>query len=102
MWDGALACLRRGGRLVNFADTGGDYGRVLLARLFLEHQRIIGTTLGSPGEFAALLDHCADAAWRPVIDSVFPLARTAEAHERLDAPERFGKIVLEIDSGRLA
>ncbi len=100
VWAGALSCLRRGGRLVNFADTAGDYGRVHLAPLFLEHQRIIGTTLGSPREFAALLAHCAEASWRPVIDSVFPLAETSVAHERLDASERFGKIVLSIDDSR--
>ncbi len=100
VWEGALACLRRGGRLVNFADTAGDYGRVLLARLFLEHQRIIGTTLGSPREFEALLAHCAKASWRPVIDSVYPLAEVAAAHERLDAGDRFGKIVLAIDQAR--
>jgi NADPH:quinone reductase-like Zn-dependent oxidoreductase len=102
VWEGALACLRRGGRLVNFADTGGEHGRVLLFRLFLEHQRIIGTTLGSPREFDALLAHCARASWRPVVDSVFPLAEAAAAHERLDAPERFGKIVLAIDESRFS
>jgi zinc-binding alcohol dehydrogenase/oxidoreductase len=101
VWEGALACLRRGGCLVNFADTGGDYGRVLLARLFLEHQRIVGTTLGSPREFDALLAHCRSAAWRPVIDSVYPLAEAAAAHERLDSPDRFGKIVLAIDEARM-
>jgi NADPH:quinone reductase-like Zn-dependent oxidoreductase len=101
VWDGALSCLRRGGRLVNFADTGGDYGRVLLWRLFLEHQRIIGTTCGSPREFDALLAHCGEASWRPVIDSVYPLREAAAAHERLDAPDRFGKVVLAIDESRL-
>jgi NADPH:quinone reductase-like Zn-dependent oxidoreductase len=101
VWDGALGCLKRGGRLVNFADTGGDYGRVLLWRLFLEHQQIIGTTLGSPREFDALLAHVSETSWRPVIDSVFPLRDAAAAHERLDAPDRFGKIVLAIDESRL-
>jgi NADPH:quinone reductase-like Zn-dependent oxidoreductase len=96
LWDACLPLLRRGGRLVNFADTAGDYGRVLLARLFLEHQRIIGTTLGSPREFDALLANCSGAAWRPVIDSVFSLAEVQAAHERLDARDRFGKIVLSI------
>jgi NADPH:quinone reductase-like Zn-dependent oxidoreductase len=36
-----------------------------------------------------------------VIDSVFPLADAAGAHARLDAPERFGKVVLAIDESRL-
>ena len=98
LWDACQPLLRRGGRLVNFADTAGDYGRVLLARLFLEHQRIVGTTLGSPREFDALLEHCAAAAWRPAIDSVFPLDEVQAAHERLDAGDRFGKIVLAIRS----
>jgi NADPH:quinone reductase-like Zn-dependent oxidoreductase len=100
VWAGALACLGRGGCLVNFADTGGDYGRVLLSRLFLEHQRIIGTTLGSPRELDALLAHVSETRWRPVIDSVFSLRDAAKAHERLDAPDRFGKIVLVIDESR--
>ncbi len=100
VWTGALSCLRRGGRLVNFADTAGDYGRVLLARLFLEHQRIIGTTLGSPREFDSLLAHCGESTWRPVVDSVFPLAHARSAHERLDAADRFGKVVLVVDESR--
>jgi NADPH:quinone reductase-like Zn-dependent oxidoreductase len=35
-----------------------------------------------------------------VVDSVFPLAEAASAHARLDAPDRFGKIVLAIDAER--
>jgi zinc-binding alcohol dehydrogenase/oxidoreductase len=101
-WDACLPLLRRGGRLVNFADTAGDYGRVLLATLFLEHQKLIGTTLGSPRELDALLAHCARASWRPVIDSTFPLDQVQAAHERLDAADRFGKIVLAIDEERVA
>ena len=102
LWDACLPLLGRGGRLVNFADTAGDYGRVLLATLFLEHQRIIGTTLGSPRELDALLEHCAHASWRPVIDSVFSLEEAQAAHERLDAGDRFGKIVLAIDQERFS
>jgi NADPH:quinone reductase-like Zn-dependent oxidoreductase len=102
LWLACLGLLRRGGRLVNFADTAGDYGRVLLARFFLEHLVAIGTTLGSPTEFEALLAHAARASWRPAIDSVYALADIQAAHVRLDDPARFGKIVLAIDEGRFA
>lgn len=98
-WPGALACLKRGGRLVNFADTTGDRGEVDITRLYFEYQRIQGTTMGSPREFDALLAHVAGASWRPVVDSVFPLADAAGAHERLDAPDRFGKVVLAVRPG---
>jgi NADPH:quinone reductase-like Zn-dependent oxidoreductase len=63
---------------------------------FHKQWSFFGTANGSPREFDALLDHVAMAAWRPVIDSVFPLARASEAHARLESPDRFGKIVLEV------
>jgi NADPH:quinone reductase-like Zn-dependent oxidoreductase len=102
LWDACLGLLRRGGRLVCFADTAGEHGRVLLARLFLEHQHVIGTTLGSPRELDALLAHCAQHGWRPAIDSTFALDDVRAAHERLDARERFGKIVLAVDAAQAA
>lgn len=101
VWPGALRCLSPGGRLVNFGDTAGETAEVDLATLFLRQLRIQGTTMGSPREFDALLTHVGDAPWRPVIDSVFPLREAAAAHARLDAPDRFGKVVLAVDESRL-
>jgi NADPH:quinone reductase-like Zn-dependent oxidoreductase len=100
VWEGSLAALTPGGRLVCFADTVGEEGRVRLDELFRDQLRIQGTTMGSPREFDALLAHAADAPWRPVIDSVYPLRETGAAHDRLDAPDRFGKVVLAIDEAR--
>lgn len=95
-WPGIFRCLQPGGRLVSFGRTSGEDGRVDIARLFFGYWRIQGTTMGSPREFDALLEHVAAAPWRPVVDSVFPLAEVAAAHERLDAPDRFGKVVVRI------
>lgn len=99
-WPGIFACLRPGGRLVSFGRTSGEDGRVDIHRLYFGYWRIQGTTMGSPREFDALLAHAGKASWRPVVDSVFPLAETAAAHERLEAPDRFGKVVLAIDEAR--
>ena len=100
-WPGALRALRPGGRLVTFGDTAGEVAEVELARVFLSWIRIQGTTMGSPREFDALLRHAAEARWRPVVDSVFPLREAAAAHERMDAPDRFGKVVLAVDESKL-
>jgi zinc-binding alcohol dehydrogenase/oxidoreductase len=102
VWEGAIAALEPGGRLVNFGDTARQSATVPLATLYFKYLRIQGTTMGSPREFDALLAHVGEAAWRPVVDSVFPLADAAGAHERLEAPDRFGKVVLAIDQRRLA
>ncbi len=99
-WPGSLRALRPGGILVCFGDTDGEVGSIPIADLFFRYLRVQGTTLGSPREFDALLAHCARCSWRPAIDSVFPLAGVAEAHRRMDAPDRFGKIVLAIDEAR--
>jgi zinc-binding alcohol dehydrogenase/oxidoreductase len=100
VWEGALRALRPGGRLITFGDTARATAEVDLSRLYFGYLRIQGTTMGSPREFDALLEHVQGAEWRPVVDSVFPLARAADAHRRLDAPDRFGKVVLSIDEGR--
>jgi NADPH:quinone reductase-like Zn-dependent oxidoreductase len=57
---------------------------------------VLGTSMGSPREYRAMIDHVAQATWRPVIDSVFPLGRIDDAARRLTEGDRFGKIVLSI------
>jgi NADPH:quinone reductase-like Zn-dependent oxidoreductase len=52
--------------------------------------------MGSPREYRALLAHVENAAWRPVIDSVFGLDEIDAAAARLAARDRFGKVVLSI------
>ena len=52
--------------------------------------------MGSKEDFEAVYDLVASGRALPVIDAVFPLAETAAAHERLEAGEQLGKIVLRI------
>lgn len=100
VWRGAFEALRPGGRLINFGDTARATAELQLSQLYFGYFRIQGTTMGSPREFDALLAHVEQAEWRPVIDSVFPLEDAAAAHARLEDADRFGKVVLQIDSNR--
>ena len=97
-WEGALQCLRRGGTLVSFGRTAGNVAEIDLPSLFYGQWNVRGTTMGSPREFDALLRHVDGTCWSPVVDSVFPLEQAAAAHERLEQPGRFGKVVLECRS----
>jgi hypothetical protein len=45
---------------------------------------------------APALAHVEAASWRPVIDSVYSLAEINAAAARLNAPERFGKVIVQI------
>jgi zinc-binding alcohol dehydrogenase/oxidoreductase len=95
-WERCLRALRRGGTLVSYGDTGGPETTVTVAEVYWEWRRVLGTSMGSPREFRAMLDHVRTAAWRPVVDRVYPLAEIAPAARRLGEPDRFGKVVLRV------
>jgi NADPH:quinone reductase-like Zn-dependent oxidoreductase len=52
--------------------------------------------MGSPDDFQAVWELIDAGKARPVVDRVFPLADARAAHERLEAGEQLGKIVLSI------
>jgi NADPH:quinone reductase-like Zn-dependent oxidoreductase len=95
-WPESLRCLRAGGRVVAFGATAGAKAEIDVRPFYAGQLSLLGTTMGSPSDFAALLRAIAAGRWAPVIDSVRPLAEAAAAHERLEAATHFGKLVLEI------
>jgi NADPH:quinone reductase-like Zn-dependent oxidoreductase len=52
--------------------------------------------MGNAAEYAEVVRRLGQGELRPVVDRVFPLARTREAYERLERAEQLGKIVVEI------
>ena len=56
--------------------------------------------MGTPEDFKGVYDLIAAGKVRPVVDRVFPLAEARAAHERLEAGEQLGKIVLSIPAPR--
>lgn len=94
-WPDSLRCLRPGGRLVAFGATGGADARLDARSFYFGQQSILGTTMGSPRDFAALLRMVDDGTWHPVVDSVRPLADVEAALARLEAQQHQGKLVLE-------
>lgn len=91
---GCFSVLKPGGRLVVYGSTAGNSPGLDLARLFFRQVRIVGSTMGSPAEFAAMLRFVADHRIVPVIDQSFALDQAVAAHQRLLAAEQMGKIIL--------
>jgi NADPH:quinone reductase-like Zn-dependent oxidoreductase len=94
-WPDSVRASTRGGRIVVFGGTGGGEVTVPLREVYLEWRSLLGTTMGSPRDYAGLLRLLDAGSIRPVIDSVFPLAEAAAAQERL-AGDHFGKLALSI------
>ena len=91
---GCFSVLKPGGRLVVYGSTAGNSPGLDMVRLFFRQARIIGSTMGSPDEFAAMLRFVADHRIEPIIDQTWPLEQAVAAHRRLLAAEQMGKIVL--------
>jgi NADPH:quinone reductase-like Zn-dependent oxidoreductase len=95
-WQDSLHCLRKGGRLVVFGATASEEAQLAPRPFYNAQYSLLGTQMGSPSDFGGLLRVVNGSAWKPVIDSVRPLAEAAEAHRRMEAGEQLGKLVLEI------
>jgi NADPH:quinone reductase-like Zn-dependent oxidoreductase len=96
-WSDALSTLRAGGRLVSFGATGSARTEVDVRRFYFGQHTILGTTMGSPRDFAALLATVRTSpAWRPAVDSVLPLDRAADAHAAMERHRHTGKLVLSV------
>ena len=93
-WQQSLDSVRLGGRVVVFGATGASEVALQVRPLYFNQHALLGTMLGGPDDMAALLRMVAQGSWRPVIDSVRPLADAAAALERMAAGAQFGKLVL--------
>src|SRR5262249_18579626 len=80
-WRDSARALRPGGRLVVFGGTGGPEVTLDVRALYLSWKSVLGTTMGSPDDFFAMLRMANNGHWRPVIDSVRSLAEAEAAHE---------------------
>lgn len=92
---GALDAVRPGGRIAVYGGTHGE-ATIAMFPLFWKHVTIVGSSMGSPSDFAAMLEFFSGSL-RPVVDRVFALRDGADAFERLDAGDQFGKVVLTVD-----
>ena len=97
LWQPFLAATRPGGRLVALGQMASAQATVRVQTVYWRQVDILGSSMGSPADFDALLDNLAAHPWRPVIDSVHPLSEIAAAYDRLDSPERVGKVVIDVE-----
>jgi NADPH:quinone reductase-like Zn-dependent oxidoreductase len=95
-WKHTLNAARQEGRIVVCGATSGPNPPAALHRIWWKQLAIFGSTMGTPADFAGAFELIESGRARPVVDSVFPLAETAAAHERLESGAQLGKVVLAI------
>jgi NADPH:quinone reductase-like Zn-dependent oxidoreductase len=95
-WATSLSVARPTGRICVCGATSGPNPPANLHRIWWKQLTVHGSTMGTRGDFEAVLDLVVTGRAKPVIDSVFPLSETRAAHERLESGEQLGKVVLTI------
>jgi NADPH:quinone reductase-like Zn-dependent oxidoreductase len=94
VWEACVRSLAVSGRLVTYGATGGPQAKTDLRRVFWKQLSLLGTTMGTPAEFRAVMQLVFEGELAPVVHEVMPLDETRRAHELLEAGSVFGKIVL--------
>src|SRR5580698_7397673 len=95
-WQRSVESLAPAGRLVTCGATTGYDAKVDLRFLFSRQLSLLGSFMGTMGELHRVLQFVFRGQLKPVIDKVYPLAEIRAAHERLEAKEQFGKVVVTL------
>jgi NADPH:quinone reductase-like Zn-dependent oxidoreductase len=95
-WEQSLRCLARLGRLVTCGATTGPFVVTDVRKLFWYQWSILGSTMGSHGEYRRINELAHQGKLWPVVDSVIPLDEAPRAFERLQAGAQTGKLVIEV------
>lgn len=95
LWRDSLEVLRPGGRLVVLGSSQSEQAQLDVRPFYFGQYDLLGTTMGSPRDFVAMLDVMAQPqAAAPPIREVLALDEVSRAHMLLESGGGFGKIVL--------
>jgi NADPH:quinone reductase-like Zn-dependent oxidoreductase len=94
-WSHSIRALRPGGTIViSGATSGPNPDEAELTRIFFLQLRVIGSTMGTTGELASLVNLMDATGVRPLIDHELPMEQARDGFAALAAGDVFGKIVL--------
>ena len=79
-----------------FGATRGNPPGLALRKVFWRQLSLLGTTMGNPDDFSAMMHFVVERGIRPVVSAVLPLERCAEAFALMERGAQCGKIVVQI------
>jgi NADPH:quinone reductase-like Zn-dependent oxidoreductase len=93
-WSHSIRSLRPGGRIVTCGTTSGpDVDDAELTRIFFLQLSVVGSTMGTRAELAALLSLLDASGARPLIDRTLPMTEARDGFAAMLDGDQFGKIV---------
>ena len=98
-WARSLNAVRPAGKVVVCGATSGANPPAMLHRFWWKQFDVLGSSMGTREDFIGAYDLVRSGQARVHVDRTYPLAEIAAAHERLEAGEQLGKIVLQLPDG---
>ncbi|MGL4744971.1 MAG: zinc-binding dehydrogenase, partial [Dermatophilaceae bacterium] len=96
-WSHSVRCLAPGGVVVISGATSGDApAKAELTTIFFRQLRVLGSTMGTRGEFEQLVRFVVDRGIEPLVDSVRPLAEARAGFARMVAGDVSGKVLFTV------
>ncbi|MCB1476675.1 MAG: zinc-binding dehydrogenase [Rhodobiaceae bacterium] len=86
-----------GGRIAFLGFTAGGDIQMDVRPVYRKQVSILGTKMGSPRDFDAMVKLVNDKKIVPIVDRVMPMSQINEAYAIVDRGQQFGKIVLTPD-----
>ena len=96
-WPESLRALKKGGAIVTCGATTGYKVTIDLRALFIKHQRIIGSTMGTIDDLRRVCALAEAGKLTPPLARVFRgLEQTAAAQRFLQSGQQAGKVVISL------
>ena len=95
-WGRSLRAVARGGRVVTVGGTTGYNPPAEINQVMWKQIEILGSTMGTPEEFRAVMGLLFAGRLDAVVDRSFPLAEGVEAYRHLASGKAEGKVVLDL------
>jgi NADPH:quinone reductase-like Zn-dependent oxidoreductase len=93
-WSHSIKSLRPGGTVVISGTTSGpDPDNAELTRIFFLQLRVIGSTMGTRSDLAALVELLDVSGVRPLVDRVLPMEQARDGFAAMAEGDLFGKVV---------
>ncbi|MEF8806490.1 quinone oxidoreductase family protein [Natronomonas sp.] len=90
-----LEVMERAGTMVICGRTAGGSSSFKVAPFFLQHQEIVGSTMGTQPELETLVELLAEEAFDPPVGDTYTLAETGAAFDDMIERDAFGKLIVE-------
>lgn len=94
--DALIDAAAPGARLAFYGATRGNVPELALRKIFFRQLSLLGSTMGSPADWQAMVGFVSHHQLKPIVSDTFPLLQAAEAFALMERGGQMGKVVVSL------